>query len=79
MYITCFAYDADKGCKILKKGSMCGNSCPFHKSSAELEAGRIKSSKRLASLPYECQKYIADTYYSGKWTWLETARKAVSQ
>ena len=78
MYINCFAYNAEKCCQILKTESGCGYSCPFYKNREELEAGRIKSNKRLASLPDERQRYIAETYHGGKRTWLETAQKAVS-
>jgi len=75
MKINCFAYDADKGCKILKKEIVCGNSCSFCKSRDDLAFGREKSNARLASLPYERQRYIADTYHNGKRAWLETDGK----
>ena len=75
---TCFAYiTTDNGCEALLNNSGCGPDCPFRKSVTEHEAARLKADQRLASLPQERQRHIADTYYKGKRPWLETTRKAV--
>ena len=73
----CFAHDPKKGCRILKDTPSCGQSCPFRKSATEVKAGRQAAYRRLASLPEEYQRYIADTYYKGKRPWLKTNRKVV--
>ena len=77
MKINCFAYNPEKGCRALLDDSSCGENCSFRKSRAELETGRIKAYRRLALLPDDRQRYIADTYHRGRRVWMEPARKAV--
>ena len=45
--------------------------CSFYKTEDEQEESRKKVYTRLASLDKEVQRNIADTYYYGKYPWLE--------
>ena len=76
---TCFAYShTDNDCVALTDTRGCGPDCPFRKTSAEIEADRLKADRRLASLPQVRQRYIAETYFRGERPWLRNTRKAVS-
>ena len=78
MNITCFANDPIKGCMILTDNSFCGANCPFHKTVSEVKAARKSANQRLANLPEERQKYIAENYYSGKHPWKGKSKKEAS-
>ena len=54
---------------IRKKKCHCEN-CSFYQSKADYQKVLEKCRKRLASLPLEQQKHIAETYYKGKYEWL---------
>ena len=76
----CFAYDPEKGCRILTDNSGCGKNCPFRKTKAQAEADIKAAEKRLASLPEIRRRYIAETYYRGKRpAWLPKKKKAVKK
>lgn len=71
MKVNCFAYDPSKEkCKAMTNN--CNDDCVFYKSPDEHKEGRLKNHRRLATLPREQQKCIADKYYAGKMPWQET-------
>lgn len=66
----CFAYK-NKRCKILKEIPCSNYNCPFYKTVEEHKEGIKKANARIASLDKAAQKYIADTYFKGKYPWLK--------
>lgn len=64
---------ANKGnqCRILTVARCIGENCSFFKTTEEQKEGQKKANIRIASLDKAVQKYIADTYYKGRYPWLE--------
>lgn len=67
---NCFAFK-NKKCRILTEPRCNYENCSFYKTEDEQEESRKKVYTRLASLDKEVQRNIADTYYYGKYPWLE--------
>lgn len=64
---------ANKGnqCRILTVSRCIGENCSFFKTSEDQKEEIKKANVRIASLDKATQKYIADTYYKGRYPWLE--------
>jgi hypothetical protein len=57
-------------CAVLTVGPcMDARKCAFFKTPQQFEKDLLESYKRLASLPPEYQRHIADTYYRGEQPW----------
>ncbi len=68
---ACFAEHAKKGkCAVLTVGYCIGHdNCAFYKTEEQVKTEQEKVFKRIASLPYDDQKYIAKYHYGGKMPW----------
>lgn len=64
----CFAYKK-KRCKILKEILCSNDNCPFYKTVEGHKEGIIRANAGIAALDKAVQKYIADTYFKGKYPW----------
>lgn len=64
---------ANKGnqCRILTIEKCIGYKCAFLKTRDEQKDRFKKANARIASLDKATQKYISDTYYKGRYPWLE--------
>ncbi|MBO7712392.1 MAG: hypothetical protein J6S85_02790 [Methanobrevibacter sp.] len=60
----------ETGVKCLRKKRCKCENCTFYQSRSDYEKVLEKCRKRLASLPYEEQQYIANEYYEGRFVWL---------
>lgn len=69
----CFAEHAKQGkCSVLTVGHCIGHDkCAFYKTEEQVKIEQQKVFKRIASLPYDNQKYISKYHYGGKMPWHE--------
>ena len=66
----CFAEVSNGKCILLTCRKCKGHfMCSFYKTEEQAEIDRKKAYKRIASLPFETQEYIAGLYYNGKTPW----------
>ena len=66
----CFANKGSQ-CKALTVTRCTGDGCSFYKTSKEQSLDIKRVYARIASLDKAVQKYISDTYYKGRYPWLE--------
>lgn len=70
MSIICAAYNMNTGkCKGLDVRECESGKCRFCATPEELAASKERALRRIATLPYEQQEYIAAKYYDGDHPW----------